>query len=57
VFTLPVGYRPIKNMHIPTISNGAFGGINISSVGVVMAQYGNNTWYSLDVGVCFKAEL
>lgn len=55
VFTLPVGYRPSKQLHIATVAGGAFANIAILPSGVVHCQVGSTGWYSFD-GLSFKAE-
>lgn len=55
IFTLPAGYRPIKEMHFATASNGAFAYSHVIPSGVVDAAVGNNTWFSLD-NIHFRAE-
>jgi len=55
IFTLPAGCRPIKAMHIPVASNGAFGNIKIEVNGEVKFQVGSSSWFSLD-GITFYAE-
>jgi hypothetical protein len=48
VFTLPVGYRPLRYLHIPAVGNDAIGTIRVSqSTGDVTAT-GSTAWFSLD---------
>ena len=54
VFTLPVGYRPLKKVVIPTISNDAIGRVDIEPDGDVIVTSGNNTYVALD-GISFRA--
>lgn len=56
VFTLPVGYRPIGQQLIVTMSTSVIGRVDITTVGYVMVVAGNNSWASLD-NITFKAEL
>lgn len=52
IFTLPSGYRPSKGMIFPAASNSAFGYVDISTGGAVVAT-GSNIWFSLN-GISFK---
>lgn len=54
-FVLPAGYRPLKQLHIATVSNGAFTNIAVTPVGGFTSQNGSNVWYSID-GISFLAE-
>ncbi len=51
-FTLPVGYRPSKNMTFAVPSNDAFGRLTIDSSGNVNPTIGSNVYFALD-GVTF----
>jgi hypothetical protein len=52
--TLPVGYRPQANELIVTAANGAFGFVNITSIGqVIPTAPSSNVWFSLD-GITFR---
>lgn len=55
LFTLPVGYRPLKAVVCPVQSWGAFGAATIGSTGIVTASFGSNLSFSLD-GITFRAE-
>lgn len=48
VFTLPVGFRPPKNLIFPVSLNGTFGIVSIASSGVVSLQGGTNISASFD---------
>ncbi len=50
IFTLPPGYRPAKQLNLPTASNGGFAHFSISVDGTVIPANGSNVWFSLDVG-------
>lgn len=52
MFTLPVGYRPVKNLYLPTATNGAAGICEIWPDGRVVPQIGSNGSFSLD-GITF----
>lgn len=47
ILVLPVGYRPISNMHIVVPANSAYGCINVYSDGRVFHNAGANNWMSL----------
>jgi hypothetical protein len=47
IFQLPAGWRPASSLLMATISNGAFGSLQIDNTGVVNAAIGNNTYVSL----------
>lgn len=47
VLTLPSGYRPGGDLYFSTVSNLAFGGIIVKADGDVVAQVGNNAWFSI----------
>lgn len=55
IFTLPVGYRPALNDVYATDSNNAHGRLTITSAGLVVAEVGNNAYFSLG-GVTFQAD-
>lgn len=55
IFTLPVGYRTLKQLHIAVPANNAFGNIAILTNGNVHLQAGSNVWMSLD-GISFLAD-
>ncbi len=55
IFDLPVGYRPLKYHHFPSISNSLIGGIRIHATGSVQMFAGTNAWIDLAV-IHFKAE-
>ena len=53
IFTLPVGFRPLRNLHFATAQNGLFGileikGTNGSPAGGVHHNTGGNTWFSIE---------
>lgn len=47
-FTLPTGYMPTAPMDFPTVSNGAFGTLDITVTGDVRFQSGSNVSFSLN---------
>lgn len=47
-FTLPPGFRPSMDRHIPCTANGTFGSILITTAGSVVPAVGSNVWFSLD---------
>lgn len=53
-FILPVGYRPLLTLNIPSQSANSFALIAIASDGTVTPAVGTNTSISLD-GITFKA--
>lgn len=55
IFTLPVGYRPLKSHIIACVSNQLLGRINVYQNGQVICSLGSNAWVSLD-NITFKAE-
>lgn len=55
IFTLPVGYRPTRQVLIGITANNAIGRVDIQATGIVLPSVGNNTFYQLD-NVSFKAE-
>lgn len=55
LFTLREGFRPAFKKRFPIISNGLFGILSISDVGVVRIEAGNNTKVELS-GIVFRAE-
>ena len=55
IFTLPIGYRPSKELYfIANVGNNAYG-LTINASGVVYTASVGGSFYSLD-GVTFKAE-
>lgn len=54
IFTLPVGFRPMNNLIIPCVSNGAFAILQIFSNGSVTCG-GSNVYVTMD-NISFKAE-
>jgi lysophospholipase L1-like esterase len=56
VFTLPIGYRPDRELIFPIASNDAYGQVGIKATGEVRVTFGSNTWTSFS-GITFKAEL
>ncbi len=56
IFTLPVGYRPIKRCLFMRISDSVLGRCDIANNGAVIAYSGDNSWFSLE-GISFRAEL
>lgn len=52
IFTLPVGYRSLAKFAYGTVSNSAFGWIQIDTNGTVACGGGSNTNVSLD-GISF----
>lgn len=55
LMTLPIGYRPGKNIYFSTVSNWQFGWGNISGDGVVAVHSYNIEWLSMD-NISFRAE-
>ena len=59
IFTLPTGYKPMKDEHIVTISDSPAGAVvpvvYIDSSGRVRAHNGTNGWFSLS-NISFRAE-
>ena len=47
-WTLPLGYRPDRDVNLPAESNGAYGKAVIKADGSVIPAVGNNSFYSLD---------
>lgn len=54
-FTLPAGYRPLDELHLPVASGGVIGMVRITSDGNVTPLYGAATEFGLD-GVRFRQE-
>jgi len=54
-FTLPVGYRPSRNLRFAVVSNGAFGDLRVSTDGTVTLLSGSNVSVFLD-NIRFLAE-
>ena len=54
VFVLPAGYRPAKQLILPTVADHAFASVLIGQGGQVSTQVGSNVWFSLD-GIVFPA--
>jgi hypothetical protein len=54
VLTLPVGYRPERYWFFPVTANAAHGEVSVATTGVVTAESGNNTYFSL-AGIRFPA--
>ena len=55
IFTLPVNYRPTATEIFSVNSIAAFGSVYIASNGQVLANNGNNGWFSLD-GISFRID-
>lgn len=55
IFTLPVGYRPTAEHAFAVESNATIGTCRVQADGNVMANSGNNAWFSLS-GVHFRAD-
>ena len=47
VFTLPIGYRPDKNLWFSQVSNNAFAKMVINTDGTIEPASGNNANYSI----------
>lgn len=48
-FTLPAAYRPdAQGVHLPVVSNNAFGYVYVDTTGDVNPMAGNNTYVALD---------
>jgi hypothetical protein len=54
-FNLPAGYRPAQNRNFGTVSNNAFGYVNVSLNGNVTPVVGSTVYLSLD-GIYFLAD-
>ena len=54
IFTLPVGFRPLLDHNIATISNEAVGRLEIEADGDVVPAIGDNTFFSIHIS--FPAE-
>lgn len=54
LFTLPVGYRPLGLLLIPTVTVDVFGSLGVDGAGGVQIRSGNAAWFSLE-NVRFKA--
>jgi hypothetical protein len=54
IFTLAAGYRPEADEIFAVISNAAVGIVIVTSAGAVVADTGNNTYFSLS-GISFRA--
>lgn len=54
IFTLPVGYRPVKQELFACVSNDLFGRVDVNSSGDVTLMDGSNVFASLD-GITFRA--
>lgn len=52
-FTLPVGYRPAKELWFAVMSNGAIGRLEVGADGAVRPATGSTAHYTLD-GVSFR---
>lgn len=55
IFTLPVGYRPLKTLRFMCVANNTVGSLPIFSDGRVCLEAGSNAYLFLD-GTAFKAE-
>ena len=47
LFTLPVGFRPRKDLSFPTISNALLAYFDVKSNGDVVIRVGSTTWFTL----------
>lgn len=48
ILRLPEGYRPAKTLVFPVITAGGVGDVRVDANGYVMAQSGDNGWFSLE---------
>ena len=55
VFTLPEGFRPVKDYIFPVVSNNALGRIDVEDTGGVEVVIGSNVFVSLD-GILFSLD-
>lgn len=55
IFTLPTGYRPLKQLGYVVNANTAFGNLRISTDGKVFLETGSNAYLFLD-GITFWPE-
>ncbi len=55
IFTLPAGYRPLKQLIYMVISNGAVGRLDILPTGAVQLVSGSNAYVTLE-GITFRSE-
>lgn len=55
-FTLPTGYRPVKERILPAVANGAFAEVRVKTDGTVVPNVGSNTRFSLD-GLVFRVDV
>lgn len=55
MYTLPAGYRPVKNLYISTVSNNLFGVLEVKSTGEILCQVGSTAHVSWD-NISFLAE-
>jgi hypothetical protein len=54
IFVLPVGYRPLADLYLPSVGNGpVFGAFTIGSAGGLTQQAGGNAFFSITCN--FKA--
>lgn len=55
LFTLPAGYRPAYDLHIPIVSNSAAAGLIVKQDGIVQVLYGvSSNWVDLS-SITFRA--
>lgn len=55
IFTLPIGYRPLRQHITSNISNGLVSRVDINAAGDVIILSGSSAWASID-DLVFKAE-
>ena len=55
IFTLPVGFRPTRRQLFISMSNSTYGRCDVAADGQVIANNGNNAWFTID-GMTFLAE-
>lgn len=56
IFNLPAGYKPAQPRSFPTMANGLFGRINVSTAGTVVFAAGSASVVYLD-GITYKGEI
>lgn len=54
IFTLPVGYRPLKNVHRAQANNNLFASVGYNSNGTITTDIAVSAWLTIDAR--FKAE-
>lgn len=54
IATLPAGFRPNRQHHLPATASNAFASLGVAANGVIVSKAGSNTWFSLDA-IAFQA--